>query len=320
MKFMSLLEVKDLKTYFFTQKGPVKAADGVQFMIRKGESFGLAGESGCGKSTTALSIMKLVPPPGQILGGKIIFEGMDITQMNEDEMRDLRWKEISIIFQGAMNALNPVLTVGRQIADGILAHEDVTKDEALERAQKQLELVGIGGERISNYQHEFSGGMRQRVMIAMALACNPKLVIADEPVTALDVIVQRQILSLMNELQRKLHLSTMLITHDLSVIADICDTIAIMYAGKIVEYADVKTVFKHPIHPYTEALIEAYPSVIGKKKSLKSIPGSPPDLLNPPSGCRFYPRCTYARDVCHMDEPRYVEIKKGHSVACHLHH
>lgn len=320
MKFMSLLEVKDLKTYFFTQKGPVKAADGVQFMIRKGESFGLAGESGCGKSTTALSIMKLVPPPGQILGGKIIFEGMDITQMNEDEMRDLRWKEISIIFQGAMNALNPVLTVGRQIADGILAHEDVTKDEALERAQKQLELVGIGGERISNYQHEFSGGMRQRVMIAMALACNPKLVIADEPVTALDVIVQRQILSLMNELQRKLHLSTMLITHDLSVIADICDTIAIMYAGKIVEYADVKTVFKNPVHPYTEALIEAYPSVIGKKKSLKSIPGSPPDLLNPPSGCRFYPRCTYARDVCHMDEPRYVEIKKGHSVACHLHH
>lgn len=320
MKFMSLLEVKDLKTYFFTQKGPVKAADGVQFMIRKGESFGLAGESGCGKSTTALSIMKLVPPPGQILGGKIIFEGIDITQMNEDEMRDLRWKEISIIFQGAMNALNPVLTIGRQIADGILAHEDVTKDEALERAQKQLELVGIGGERISNYQHEFSGGMRQRVMIAMALACNPKLVIADEPVTALDVIVQRQILSLMNELQRKLHLSTMLITHDLSVIADICDTIAIMYAGKIVEYADVKTVFKHPIHPYTEALIEAYPSVIGEKKSLKSIPGSPPDLLNPPSGCRFYPRCTYARDVCHTDEPRYVEIKKGHSVACHLHH
>ena len=317
---MSLLEVKDLKTYFFTQKGPVKAADGVQFMIRKGESFGLAGESGCGKSTTALSIMKLVPPPGQILGGKIIFEGIDITQMNEDEMRDLRWKEISIIFQGAMNALNPVLTIGRQIADGILAHEDVTKDEALERAQKQLELVGIGGERISNYQHEFSGGMRQRVMIAMALACNPKLVIADEPVTALDVIVQRQILSLMNELQRKLHLSTMLITHDLSVIADICDTIAIMYAGKIVEYADVKTVFKHPIHPYTEALIEAYPSVIGEKKSLKSIPGSPPDLLNPPSGCRFYPRCTYARDVCHTDEPRYVEIKKGHSVACHLHH
>lgn len=157
-------------------------------------------------------------------------------------------------------------------------------------------------------------------MIAMALACNPKLVIADEPVTALDVIVQRQILSLMNELQRKLHLSTMLITHDLSVIADICDTIAIMYAGKIVEYADVKTVFKHPIHPYTEALIEAYPSVIGEKKSLKSIPGSPPDLLNPPSGCRFYPRCTYARDVCHTDEPRYVEIKKGHSVACHLHH
>ena len=317
---MSLLEVKDLKTYFFTQKGPVKAADGVQFMIRKGESFGLAGESGCGKSTTALSIMKLVPPPGQILGGKIIFEGIDITQMNEDEMRDLRWKEISIIFQGAMNALNPVLTIGRQIADGILAHEDVTEDEALERAQKQLELVGIGGERISNYQHEFSGGMRQRVMIAMALACNPKLVIADEPVTALDVIVQRQILSLMNELQRKLHLSTMLITHDLSVIADICDTIAIMYAGKIVEYADVKTVFKHPIHPYTEALIEAYPSVIGEKKSLKSIPGSPPDLLNPPSGCRFYPRCTYARDVCHTDEPRYVEIKKGHSVACHLHH
>lgn len=318
MKFMSLLEVKDLKTYFFTQMGPVKAADGVQFMIHKGESFGLAGESGCGKTTTALSIMKLVPHPGQIVGGKIVFDGKDITQMDENEMRDLRWKEISIIFQGAMNALNPVLTVGRQIADGILAHEDVAKDEAWERAEKQLELVGIGGERVRNYQHEFSGGMRQRVMIAMALACNPRLVIADEPVTALDVIVQRQILSLMNELQRKLHLSTMLITHDLSVIADICDTIAIMYAGKIVEYAEVKTVFKNPVHPYTEALIEAYPSVRGEKKSLKSIPGSPPDLLNPPPGCRFYPRCTYAKDVCHMDEPRYVEIENGHYVACHL--
>ena len=315
---MSLLEVKDLKTYFFTQRGSVKAVDGVQFSIQKGESFGLAGESGCGKTTTALSIMKLVPHPGHIVGGKIVFDGKDITKMDKNEIRNLRWKEISMIFQGAMNALNPVLTVGRQIADGILAHEEITKNEAWERAKKQLELVGIDSERVRNYRHEFSGGMKQRVMIAIALACNPKLVIADEPVTALDVIVQRQTLSLLNDLQRKLHLSTILITHDLSVIADVCNKVAIMYAGKIVECSDVKTVFKNPIHPYTKALIEAYPSIKGEKKSLKSIPGSPPDLLNPPLGCRFHPRCIYTKDFCRRDEPRYVEIEKGHYVACHL--
>jgi len=314
---MSLLQVDGVKTYFLTKKGAVKAVDGVSFNVAEEEVFGLAGESGCGKTTTALSIMKLVPPPGQIIDGKIIFDGKDIVQMSENEMRDIRWKGISIVFQGAMNALNPVLTVGKQITEAILAHENETKNGAWKRAENLLRLVGISGERVNDYPHEFSGGMRQRVMIAMALACNPKLIIADEPITALDVIVQRQVLAVMKDLQRKLNLSMILITHDLSVIAQVCDRVAIMYAGKIVEQASVASIFQHPMHPYTKALIESFPSIRGPKKSLISIPGTPPELLNPPTGCRFHPRCPYSTDVCRKEEPMLV-AEEEHFVACHL--
>lgn len=315
---MSLLNVEDLKTYFFTTKGVVNAVDGVSFNMDREEALGLAGESGCGKTTTALSIMKLVPAPGRVVGGRVFFDGKDIVQMDEDEIKKVRWKEISIVFQGAMNALNPVLTVGKQIVEGIQAHEDTTKEEVWNRAEELLELVGISGQRVREYPHEFSGGMRQRVMIAMALACNPKLIIADEPVTALDVIVQAQILKLLRTLREKLRLSTIMITHDLSVIADYCDTAAIMYAGKIVEYGSINTIFKDAVHPYTQALIGAFPSIKGEDMSLMSLPGAPPPLIEPPSGCRFHPRCSKAWDLCSKVEPAYMEIKKGHFSACHL--
>ncbi|MCW3991286.1 MAG: ABC transporter ATP-binding protein [Candidatus Bathyarchaeota archaeon] len=314
---VTLLKVEDLKTYFLTRAGDVKAVDGVSFEMDRDEALGLAGESGCGKTTAALSIMRLLPSPGRIQGGRIIFDGKDLVQMDEDEIKNVRWKEISIVFQGAMNALNPVLTVGRQIVEAILAHEETTKEEAWNRAEELLELVGISSQRVREYPHEFSGGMRQRAMIAMALACNPKLVIADEPVTALDVIVQAQILKLLRTLRDKLHLSTILITHDLSVIADFCDNTAIMYAGKIVEYGDVMTIFREPVHPYTQALMGAFPSLRGEDITLLSLPGAPPPLIDPPSGCRFHPRCQRAMEICSRKEPEYIEIKSGHFSACH---
>jgi peptide/nickel transport system ATP-binding protein len=313
---MSLLEIENLNTYYFTGRGSVKAADGVGFSVNKGEAFGLAGESGCGKTTVALSVMRLVPPPGRIIGGKILLEGKNVIEMSDDEVRDYRWKRVSIIFQGAMNALNPVMTVGKQIAEAILTHEDTSKEDALERTGELLELVGISSERIKDYPHELSGGMKQRVITAMALACNPMMVIADEPITALDVIVQRQVLTLLKDLRRKLNLSLILITHDLSTIAMTCDRLAIMYAGKIVEQASTLSLFKHPMHPYTQALIRAFPSVRGPKKELVSIPGAPPKLINPPSGCRFHPRCQYARDICRREEPTPARVG-GHIVACH---
>jgi len=316
---LPLLEVRELKTYYFTLRGPVKAVDGVSFDVEKGETVGLAGESGCGKTTTALSIIKLIPPPGKIIGGKIIFEGKDLVTMKDSDIRRIRWKGIAMIFQGAMNALNPVFKVGDQIAEAILAHEkNVSEKEAWERAEKLLEMVGIDPSRAQDYPHEFSGGMRQRAMIAMALACNPKLLIADEPATALDVIVQAQVLEVMRNLKTRLNLSMILITHDLSIIAEMCDRVAIMYAGKIVEYGSARDIFKNPQHPYTKGLIGAFPSIRGPKKSLQSIPGSPPNLLNPPPGCRFHPRCPQAMPICRKEEPKVVKLGGGHIVSCHL--
>ncbi len=316
---MPLLEVKNLKTYYFTLRGAVKAVDGVSFDVDVGEVLGLAGESGCGKTTTALSIIRLIPPPGRIVDGEIVFEGMNIEKLSDEDIRKIRWKKIAMIFQGAMNALNPVMKIGDQIAEAILAHEsDVDKKEAWERARKLLQLVGIDPSRADDYPHEFSGGMKQRAMIAMALACNPKLLIADEPATALDVIVQAQVLDVMKSLKEKLGLSMILITHDLSIIAEMCNKVAIMYAGKIVEYADVYTIFKDPKHPYTKGLIGAFPSLKGPKKPFISIPGSPPNLLNPPLGCRFYPRCKYATDKCKVEEPELIDIGNKHLIACHL--
>ncbi|MEM2102322.1 MAG: ABC transporter ATP-binding protein [Candidatus Bathyarchaeia archaeon] len=316
---MPILDVKDLRTYFTTLRGPVKAVDGVSFQVEKGEAVGLAGESGCGKTTTALSILKILPSNGRVIGGKILFKGMDIVKLSEDEMRKkIRWKGVSIVFQGAMNALNPVFRVGDQISEAILTHEKISKEEADERVRKLFETVGLDPERAPNYPHEFSGGMRQRALIAMALACNPALLIADEPGTALDVIVAAQVLKLMRELKKKLDLAMIMITHDLSIIAETCEKCVIMYGGKVAEYADVVSIFKDPEHPYTQGLINAFPSIKAPRTELTSIPGSPPDLLDPPPACRFHPRCPYAMDICRKEEPMPIDIGKQHYVACHL--
>lgn len=317
---MALLDVINLKAYYSTLRGPVKAVDGVNFQIEEGEALGLAGESGCGKTTVALAVLGILPSNGKIVGGKVVYKGTDITKLKESELREkIRWKEISLVFQGAMNAMNPVYKISQQIYEAIRLHEaNVTKKEAKERAAKLFELVGLDPSRIDNYPHEFSGGMKQRAMIAMALACNPKLLIADEPSTALDVIIQAQILQLLNELREKLRLSLMLITHDLSIIAETCQKIAIMYAGKIVEYGDIVKVFKEPFHPYAHGLIKSFPDIKAPKSRMVSIPGFPPDLLAPPPGCRFHERCPYAMNICRKEEPAFLEIDKNHFTACHL--
>lgn len=317
---MSLLNVENLKVYYSTKKGPIKAVDNINLEIKRGEALGLAGESGSGKTTVALSILKILPANGKIVDGKILFNGVDIVKIPEKQMKQIRWKKIALVFQGAMNALDPLYSLGDQIVEAILTHEPkLDKREALSRAEELLELVGMERKRIKSYPHELSGGMRQRGLIAMALACNPELLIADEPGTALDVIVQAQVLGVIEELRKKLNLSMMLITHDLSVIADTCDKAAIMYAGKIVEYADVIDLFEGPLHPYTIGLIRAFPHIKSARTRISSIPGTPPDLLNPPNGCRFHPRCSYATSICRCQEPPLRRIKgKEHFVACHL--
>jgi len=317
---MALLEVKDLTTYYKILRGYVKAAENVNFSIEEGEALGLAGESGCGKTTVALSIIRLLPPGGLIVNGEINFDNINLLKLSEHEMREnIRWKKIAMVFQGAMNALNPVFKVSDQIVEAITTHEpDVNKREALERARKLFELVGIDPSRLESYPHEFSGGMRQRAMIAMALACNPKLLIADEPGTALDVIVQAQILKLLNEIKTRLNISMILITHDLSIIVETCEKVAIMYAGRIVEFGDVRPIFKHPLHPYTQGLLSVFPSVHSPRQKMISIPGLPPDLLSPPPGCRFHPRCPYAMPICKKEPPSLIEVERGHHVACHL--
>lgn len=317
---MSLLEVQNLTTYYTTLRGPVHAVENISFSMDKGEPLGLAGESGCGKTTVALSILKILPYNGKVISGKILFKGKDIVKVSDEEMRtQIRWKGVSLIFQGAMNALNPVYKIEDQIIEAILTHEPgVTKKEAKERIVRLFEMVGVDPSRKGNYPHEFSGGMKQRAMIAMALACNPEILIADEPGTALDVIVQAQVLKLFNELKKRLNLATILISHDLSIISETCDKLAIMYAGKIVELGDVYTMFKDPLHPYTEGLISAFPNIKEQRRKMISIPGTPPDLLRPPSGCKFHPRCSYAMDICKKNEPEFIEISKGHFVMCHL--
>ena len=317
---MALLDVINLKTYFSTMRGYVRAVDNVSFYVEKGKALGLAGESGCGKTTIALSLLRILPPNGRIMSGKILFKGEDIVALDENYLRaNIRWKEIALIFQGAMNALNPIFRVGDQIVEAIRYHEPhVSAKEAKERAMKLFELVGINPERVDSYPFELSGGMRQRAMIAMALACNPSLLIADEPGTALDVIVQAQILRLLRELKDKLNLSMILISHDLSIIAEVCEDVAIMYAGKIVERGPALAIFKKPLHPYTQGLISAFPNVKAPKSKMVSIPGAPPNLLTPPPGCRFHPRCKYAMDTCKKEEPEMIEVAKNHFVACHL--
>jgi len=314
---MPLIEVENLKLYFMTRSGPAKAVDNIGFSIEKKKTLGLIGESGCGKTTIAMSLMKFIKPPGQIIGGSIRYMGNDIVPMTDEQMRQLRGKEISIIRQEAQNALNPVLTIGRQITEMILEHESVTKETALARAKKQLNLVGISDQRITSYPHEFSGGMKQRAMAAIATACNPKFLILDEPTTGLDVVVQRQILVMLRDLKKELNLTAVFISHDLSVVAETCDRVAVMYAGKIMEESDTVSLYKNPLHPYSKALIGAYPSLKGERKQLKSIPGAPPSLVDPPKGCRFAPRCELAQNICSDEEPR-VNTIDGRRVACHM--
>ncbi|HDD26582.1 MAG TPA: ABC transporter ATP-binding protein [Acidilobales archaeon] len=315
---MPLLEVKNLKTYFFTVRGIVRAVDNVSLSIGEGEVLGLAGESGCGKSTLGYSIMRLVPPPGRIVDGKIIFDGNDITRMSEHELRSkVRWKGISMVFQGAMNALNPVYTVGHQVAEPLIVHKGLTKHEALEHVKEALKMVGLSPEIVRRYPHELSGGMKQRVVIAMAIILRPKLIIADEPTTALDVVIQAQIMNLFKKLKRELKSSMIFITHDLSLLSELSDKIAIMYAGKIVEIGPSENVYTDPKHPYTQGLLRSIPRLHGKEK-ITWIPGVPPDLRRPPPGCRFHPRCPYAMDICKKEEPPFIEIDPGRFVACWL--
>ncbi|MCE4612422.1 MAG: ABC transporter ATP-binding protein [Desulfurococcales archaeon] len=316
---MALLEVRDLQTYFYTIRGIVKAVDKVSFDLEKGEVLGLAGESGCGKSTIAWSLLGLVPPPGRIVGGSIKIDGNDITKMGEPEIRrKIRWKKISMIFQGAMNALTPVYTIGYQIAEPLIYHMGLSKKEAYERAAELLASVGLSKEFLNRYPHQLSGGQKQRVVIAMALVLEPDIVIADEPTTALDVVVQYQVINLLKRINREKKIAMIVISHDLSLIAQMADKVAIMYAGRIVEYGPSEKVFNDPQHPYTQLLLKAIPRLRGPKEKLAYIPGQPPDLRNPPTGCRFHPRCPFAFDRCYKEDPELVKLDKNHYASCFL--
>lgn len=314
-----LLKVRDIKMYYEVEnRGWVRAVDNISFEVHKNESIGVVGESGCGKSSLALTILRLLPSNAKIVSGEILFDGTDLIKLPEkDFRRDIRWKRISMVFQGAMNALNPLLTVGEQISEAILAHEDVSKEEAWRRAEDLLKMVGIEASRVKHYPFEFSGGMKQRVMIAMALALRPDLIIADEPTTALDVIVQVQVLNLIRSLQEEFGLSLMLISHDISLVFSVSNRVVIMYAGKVVEYGPTSEIYHRSMHPYTHFLMESVPDIRSKRRPLGFIPGSPPNLLNPPSGCRFHPRCPFATDICKEEDPSLKCISSVHFVACH---
>jgi len=322
----AVIDIKGLRTYLFTRSGAVKAVDDVSFSLRRGETLAIVGESGCGKSMTALSIMRLVPnPPGKIVGGTITLEGKDLLQLEESAMRDIRGNDISMIFQEPMTSLNPVLTIGHQIAEAVRLHQDLSKTAANEKAVEMLRLVKIpeAAQRAREYPHQLSGGMRQRAMIAMALACNPRVLIADEPTTALDVTIQAQILDLILELQNKLGTAIILITHNLGVVAETAQRVIVMYAGKKVEEAEVETLFGQPLHPYTHGLLASIPrlEIMGGRTSnsaqrLKEIPGMVPALNNLPPGCTFAPRCAFADDRCRAQFPAYEQKRPGHWAAC----
>lgn len=318
-----LLEVKNLKTQFFTQDGVVKAVDDVSFYIKPGETLGVVGESGSGKSITGLSLMRLIPqPPGKIVNGEVIFQGKDVLKMTDEQVRSIRGNEIAMIFQDPMTSLNPVLTINRQISESLILHMGMNKEQAKARAIELLTMVGIpnAAERVDQYPHQFSGGMRQRVMIAMALSCNPKLLIADEPTTALDVTIQAQILDLMRNLQSETGAGVMMITHSMGVVAGMADRVQVMYAGHIVETASTEEIFANPRHPYTVGLMNSIPRLDARtKEKLQPIRGLPPDLIDLPDMCPFVPRCNYAREQCESKNPPLMEVKPGHYSACWFH-
>lgn len=314
------MEVQNLSIHYVNEgKPPARAVENISFALKEGELIGLVGESGCGKTTLMLSLLKLLPAAGQIVNGRVLYNGKDLTAMNEAELNQIRWGEISIVFQGAMNALNPVRTVGDQIREAILRHEPgYPKDKINGRVSELLELVGIASAHRERYPHQYSGGMRQRAMIAMALACNPSVVIADEPTTALDVMIQAQILELLNQLRKKLGLAVVFVTHDLGVVAELCDKVLVMYGGVTAEYAAVDTIYNAPRHPYTQELLKAFPDLTQPQRKLSSIPGYPPRLDDLPKGCRFAPRCPLSFERCFQEEPALHVLDGGHVVGCHL--
>ena len=314
-----ILKIKDLKVLYATRMGLVKAVDKVDLELKRGQTLGLVGESGCGKSTLGFSILRLIPPPGRIIGGEIIFDGSDLVKKTEKEMRNIRGKRISMIFQDPMTCLNPLMKIGEHIVETILTHEKkLNKKDAIKRAEDLVVKLGISKLRLDDYPHQFSGGMRQRAMIGLALALNSDLIIADEPTTSLDVIVEAQILDLLKELRKTYELTIILITHNMGVVSELVDRIAIMYAGKIVEIADCFPLFGNPLHPYTVGLLKSIPNISLEKQKLQIMPGSPPDLINPPSGCRFHPRCKNVMRKCSLYEPPLKEVKENHLVRCWL--
>jgi len=318
-KAEALLQIRGLEVQYNTRVGVVRAVDRVGLEVKRGQTLGLVGESGCGKSTLGFSILKLVPPPGRIAGGEIIFDGENLLEKSEAEMAKIRGKRISMVFQDPMTSLNPLLRIDGHIIETIRTHEkETTKEEAQRRAEELVDRLGILSSRLSDYPHQFSGGMRQRIMIGLALALNSDLVIADEPTTSLDVIVEAQILELLKELKGAYSLTLILITHNLGVVAELADRVAVMYAGKIVEVADAIPLYEEPLHPYTKGLLRSIPNISLAAQELETMPGSPPDLINPPPGCRFHPRCPHVMDVCSRSEPPMKEIKPGHWAACWL--
>jgi oligopeptide/dipeptide ABC transporter ATP-binding protein len=313
-----MLDVRDLSVEFRPAEGPpLRAVDGLSFTLRRGEALGVVGESGCGKTTAMLALLRLLPPAGRVAGGQVLLDGDDLLALPPAELRRRRWSDLAIVFQGAMNALNPVRSIGSQIREAILVHRPISRAEANRRVGELLELVGIPAGRAGQYPHQYSGGMRQRAMIAMALACDPQLLVADEPTTALDVMVQAQILELLDRLRTQLDLGLIIVTHDLGVVAETCQSVLVMYGGRVAEHGPVETVFSAPRHPYTQRLLAAFPDVARPEAALAGIPGSPPRLSDLPTGCRFHPRCPLATERCHIETPASHSVGPDHRAACH---
>lgn len=315
---MPVLDISGLKTYYFASAGIVKAVDGISLTVKKGETIGLVGESGSGKSTVGFSVLRLIPPPGRVVEGSIRFDDQELTKLSESEMLRVRGKRIGMVFQDPMTSLNPVKKIRDHIIETIQTHETVSEEEADGRAKHLMKRLGISPDRLTDYPHQFSGGMRQRIMIGLALCTNPELIIADEPTTALDVIVEAQIMELLKELRSDFGVALILITHNMGLVADIAEDVAVMYAGKLVELADKDSLFDEPLHPYTQALLRSIPNVNLASQKLEAIPGATPDLVQSPTGCRFHPRCPFVMEVCKTKEPPLMEVKPNKHVACFL--